>query len=70
MARLEAAVAAFDRADMRLYAAAARRRLAAITNGDRAEVLRGESDAYMAAEDIRNPASMTRLLAPGFPDVN
>jgi hypothetical protein len=69
VARLEAAVAAFDRADMRLYAAAARRRLAAITNGDRAEALRRESDAYMADEDIRNPASMTRLLAPGFPDV-
>jgi|RhiMethySRZTD1v2_1073278.scaffolds.fasta_scaffold00880_4 eukaryotic-like serine/threonine-protein kinase len=70
VARLEEAVAAFDRADMRLYAAAARRRLAAITNGDRAEALRRESDAYMADEDIRNPASMTRLLAPGFPDVN
>jgi tetratricopeptide (TPR) repeat protein/predicted Ser/Thr protein kinase len=62
------AVEAFDRADMCLYAAAARRRLAAITGGDRADLLRRESDSYMAAEDIRNPASMTRLLAPGFPD--
>lgn len=65
---LTLAVEAFDRADMRLYAAATRRRLGAITSGDRAEVLRRESDAYMAAEDIRNPAAMTRLLAPGFRD--
>jgi hypothetical protein len=62
-----AATDAFDRADMRLYAAAARRRLAAITSGDRADLLRLESDAYIAAEDIRNPAAMTCLLAPGFP---
>jgi tetratricopeptide (TPR) repeat protein/predicted Ser/Thr protein kinase len=63
---LTRAVEAFDRADMRLYAAAARRRLAAIASGDRAERLRRESDAYMSAEDIRNPASMTRLLAPAL----
>lgn len=67
-ARLENAVAAFDRADMRLYAAAARRRLAAMVDGDRRLALLRESDAYMTAEDIRNPAFMTRLLATGFGD--
>ena len=67
-ARLEGAVAAFDRADMRLYAAAARRRLAGLVDGGRRDTLMHESDAYMAAEDIRNPASMARLLVPGFPD--
>jgi eukaryotic-like serine/threonine-protein kinase len=68
VARLEEAVAAFDRADMRLYAAAARRRLARLLDGDRRDELVRESDAYMAAEDIRNPQAMTRLLAPGFPE--
>jgi hypothetical protein len=65
---LAQSIEAFDRADMRLYAAAARRRLVALTTGDRAEALRRESDTYMAAEDIRNPLAITRLLAPGFPE--
>jgi hypothetical protein len=65
---LAQSIDAFDRADMRLYAAAARRRLVALTTGDRAEALRRESDTYMAAEDIRNPLAITRLLAPGFPE--
>jgi hypothetical protein len=67
-AQLLQAVDAFDRADMRLYAAVARRRLAPLMAADRCDALTRESDAYMVAEDIRNPVAMTRLLAPGFPD--
>lgn len=66
-ARLEQAVAAFDRADMRLYAAAARRQLAALVDEPRRSEVMRESNAYMTSEDIRNPTAITRLLVPAFP---
>ena len=53
---------------MQLYAAVARRRLAGLVGGDRGQSLRREADEWMASQEIRNPAAMTRLLAPGFPD--
>ena len=65
---LAAAVDAFERADMRFHAAVARRRLGALHDGERGRALVDEADAWMAAQGIRNPARMTRLIAPGFPD--
>jgi hypothetical protein len=65
---LAAAVTAFERADMRLYAAVAQRRLGMLRNDDRGRELVGEADAWMAAQGIRKPARMARLIAPGFPD--
>jgi hypothetical protein len=66
--QLTGALEAFSAADMQLYAAVARRRLGALVGGDRGRDLRRESDAYMAAEDIRNPTAMARLIAPGLPE--
>ena len=62
------AIDGFDAADMRLYAAVARRRLGTLVGGDRGRALERDVEAWMAAEDIRNPAAITRLIAPGFPD--
>ena len=65
---LERAAADFDRADMQLYAAITRRRLGALVKGDRGRDLRRQADEWMAAQDVRNPALLTRMLAPGFPE--
>ena len=66
---LAAAVTAFERADMTFHAAVARRRLGVLQDDERGRALVDEADAWMAAQGIRNPARMARLIAPGFPDV-
>ena len=65
---LHAAVEAFERADMRFHAAVARRRLGALHDGERGRALVDAADTWMAAQGIRNPARIARLIAPGFPD--
>jgi hypothetical protein len=65
---MAAAVTACERADMKLYAAVARRRLGMLRKDDRGRELACEADAWMAAQGIRNPSRMTRLIATGFPD--
>jgi hypothetical protein len=62
------AAAGFDRAEMQLYAAVTRRRLGALLEGDRGRDLVRQADEWMAAQGVRNPALLTRMLAPGFPD--
>lgn len=52
----------FDRADMRLYAAVARRRLGELEPS----VLREQAEAWMIGQTIKNPARLTAMLAPGF----
>jgi eukaryotic-like serine/threonine-protein kinase len=66
--RLIDSIDGFDRAGMRLYAAAARRRLGQIAGGGRGREQGGAGDEWMASEGIVNPSRMTRLIAPGFPD--
>lgn len=68
ISRLTRAVEAFTEADMKLYAAAASRRLAVLVGGDRGRAMQRDADAWMAAQEIRNPSAMTRLFAPGFRD--
>ena len=63
---LDDAVVRFDRADMKLYAAAARRRCGALKDDARGREMRQQADEWMAAQNIKNPAAMTRMLAPGF----
>jgi hypothetical protein len=58
----------FERAGMQLYLAATRRRIGALQHDERGLELRQQAEAWMAAENIRNPVCMTRMLAPGFPD--
>jgi hypothetical protein len=65
---LTEAISGFDSANMGHYAAGARRRLGALVRGDQGQALRAEADRWMAAQEIRNPTAMTRLLAPGFPE--
>ncbi|CAN5744264.1 hypothetical protein BH18ACI4_BH18ACI4_10440 [soil metagenome] len=56
----------FDLADIDLYAAATRRRLGEILESERGRQLIAEADAWMREQEIKNPAAMTRMLAPGF----
>ena len=63
------AVDRFERADMSLYAAAASRRIAALQHDERGRALQRQAEEWMAAQNIRNPTSMTRMLAPGLPDL-
>jgi hypothetical protein len=58
----------FDAIDMRLFAAAARRRLGRLIGGDEGRTLVAQADAWMTGQMIQNPARMTAMLAPGFSD--
>ncbi len=63
-AALERAVAGFDGAHMALHAAAARRRLAALSGGAARDELRVASDAWMASQKVADPARITAMLIP------
>jgi eukaryotic-like serine/threonine-protein kinase len=63
---LAAALDGFEQADMKLYAAVARRCLGQLTGGPGSETYRLDADEWMAAQDIANPSRMTQLIAPGF----
>jgi hypothetical protein len=63
---LKSAAARCDAADLALYAAAARRRLGELLGGDEGRNLVAQADVWMAGQQIRNPARMTAMLAPGF----
>ncbi|NOT26879.1 MAG: protein kinase [Acidobacteria bacterium] len=58
----------FVAADMQLYAAVCRMRLSTIENGSRSRAVKENAEHFMALQDVRNPAAMARLLAPGMPD--
>ena len=66
IAQLEKAVKDFDNAHMSLYAAAARRRLGELIANDRGRQLVAQSEEWMTKQEIKNPARMMNLLAPGF----
>jgi hypothetical protein len=53
-----------DAAKMRLYAAAARRRLGELTGGEEGRALVAEADKWMAGQGVANPVRMTALLVP------
>jgi len=63
---LAAAGDGFERGDMRLYAAASRRRLGELLADDRGRQLIADSDASMTTQRIKNPERMARMLVPGF----
>jgi hypothetical protein len=65
---LHDAAAGFDRADMKLYSAVTKRRIGALQDDAAGRALKHDADDWMAAQNIRNPAAMTRTLAPGFGD--
>jgi hypothetical protein len=65
---LDDAADRFERADMSLYLAVARRRIGALQDDAMGRAVLRQADQWMAAQTIKNPAAMTRMLAPGFPD--
>ena len=63
---LRDAIRACEECDMRLLAAAARRRLGEVMGGRDGRALVEQADAWMREQGIRNPNRMTAVLAPGF----
>ena len=57
-----------DAIEMRLYAAATRRRLGQLLGGDQGRGMIVQADVWMTGQGIKNPARMTAMLVPGFPD--
>jgi hypothetical protein len=66
LVRLGSAIACFDETGLRMYAAAARRRLAALHGGERGRALSSAADALMAAEGARDHEAITEMLIPGL----
>ncbi len=62
------ALAGFESAGLRLYAAAARRRHGVLLGGDRGRDEVELADAWMQQQEIVAPARLTAMLAPGFGD--
>jgi hypothetical protein len=69
LTHLHDAAGRFERADMRFHAAATRRRIGALQDDAAGRESRCQADAWMVLQQIKNPAGMTRMLTPGFPDV-
>jgi eukaryotic-like serine/threonine-protein kinase len=63
---LEDACAGLEACDMRLYAAAARRRLGQLEGGEKGRGEVAEAEERMRAEGVVDPARMCAMLAPGF----
>jgi len=58
----------FERADMKMYLAATRFRIGALQKDARGHDLYRQAEQWMAAQHIKNPTKMNRVLAPGFTD--
>jgi eukaryotic-like serine/threonine-protein kinase len=63
---LETAATDFDAAHMRLYATVTRRRLGELLGDGRGRQLIVQAEEWMSKQQIKNPARMMNLLAPGF----
>jgi hypothetical protein len=66
--RLRQAIDRLTAVELRLHAGAARRQLGRLVGGEEGDKLVQESDAWMAAQGIRNPERVTQGIAPGFPE--
>jgi hypothetical protein len=62
---LEAAAAAFDRFEMRIYAAAVRRAVGALAGDAHGHDLIAKADGRMTEQDVVNPTRLTAFLVPG-----
>jgi serine/threonine protein kinase len=67
---LRVAAGLCQKTSMHLYAAAAMRRLGQLLRNREGDGFQAESDRIFAERQVRNPARMTALLVPGFPDKN
>jgi hypothetical protein len=66
LARLVDALDGFERAEMNWYAAITRHRVGTLRGDERGRELRQQAETWMAVQQIRNPAAIVRMLAPGF----
>jgi hypothetical protein len=55
-----------EQVHMRSYAAAARRRLGKLLDGEQGRTVVHEADAWMTSQGIKDPTRMTAMHAPGF----
>jgi hypothetical protein len=60
------AVEGLDALELRLYAAAARRRRGVLKGAEEGRALVQAADKWMAEQQIKNPAHLAAVLAPGF----
>jgi serine/threonine protein kinase len=67
-ALVTAAARGYEAADMRLYAAAARRRSGELLGGDEGRARIAAADRWMTDQGVRRPTRITAMYAPGFPD--
>src|SRR5262249_23000490 len=58
----------FEAIQMKLYAAATRRRLGQLQGGGQGQGMIVQADFWMTGQGIKNPARVTAMLVPGFPD--
>jgi len=63
---LDKAIRGFTAAEMKLYAAAARRRYGELVGGEKGASIARAATRWMREEGVVDPAQMTRMLAPGF----
>jgi serine/threonine protein kinase len=56
----------FEKAEMRLYAAAARRRLGVLTGGDAGAAFVRDADTWLRAQLVKVPEKMVDVLMPGW----
>jgi hypothetical protein len=67
--RTREAIDGLEAVDMHLHAAAARRRLGELLGGGEGRALIDQADTWMTAQQIVHPVRMTRMHAPGFPEL-
>jgi hypothetical protein len=68
VAQLQLAVSGFEAAEMGMYATAARRRLGQVLGGEQGRGFIESATAAMSSRHVQNPARLTAMLAPGFPE--
>jgi len=66
VALVSQAIEGFEASHMQLYAATARRRLGEMIGGDGGAELIRQADGWMNKQEIKNPAAVANLMAPGF----
>ena len=64
-ASLRSAIDCFDASGLRMYAAAARRRLGRVIGGDEGARSLAQAETVMAAEGVVDLDATTEMLAPG-----
>ena len=53
---------------MTLYLAVTRRRIGELPDDGGAAICLRDSDRWMADQSVKNPAALSRMIAPGFAD--